>query len=124
MSKTRSPKPAGPSTPVQKLKAERVELKLARLPGWEASPDRTQLLRQFDLASRAQAAHLAKQAVDWAARRRGEPWFSLSQRRFQVRLSTPAAGGLTQADFDFARKLSEWVEWMEQGGKAEKAAGR
>jgi len=109
---------------MQKLKAERVELKLVRLPGWQASPDRTLLSRELELASRAQAVRLAKQAVEWAARRRGEPWFSVSQRRFQVRLSTPAVGGLTQADFDFAHKLSEWVEWMEQGGKTEKAAGR
>ena len=123
MSASRKTKPVVP-TPMHKLKAERVELMLARLPGWQASTDRTELSREFILPSQRAAAHFAKMAMEWSVRRRGEPWFSVNQRRFQVRLSTPAVGGLTQADIDFARKLSLCVEWMEQEQKVEKAAGR
>lgn len=124
MSQTRNKKPAGSPLPQQKLKAERVELMLVRLPGWQASPDRTSLSREFELASRDQATRFAQRAVELAARRRGEPWISVSHRRVQVRLSTSTVGGVTQADLNFARKLSEWVEWMEGGKRAEKAAGR
>jgi pterin-4a-carbinolamine dehydratase len=121
MSQTRT-KPVVVSNPMQKLKAERVELMLARLPGWQASPDRTVLSRAFDLASPGQAARLAKQGCQWSARRRGEPWFSVSHKRLKVRLATPAVGGLTQADFEFARRLEEWVELLVQE-ETEKAAG-
>ena len=121
MSQTRK-KPVAPSTPLQKLKAERVELMLARLPGWQASPDRTLLSRELELPSRVQAARFAQQAVEWASLRHGEPWFSVSQRNVQIRLSTPEVGGLTESDLNFARKLNQWVERMELG-KKEKAAG-
>jgi len=124
MSAKRNKKPAEPTTPLQKLKADRIELLLARLPGWQASPDRTLLSRELELPSRVQAARFAQQAVEWASLRYGEPWFSVSQRRVQIRLSTPEVGGLTEADLKFARKLSEWVERMELGGKKEKAASR
>jgi pterin-4a-carbinolamine dehydratase len=105
-----------PPRPMQKLKAERVELLLAALPGWQATPDRTTLSREWQVRSAAQALDLAAFACRLASRRFGEPWVLVRRNKVQVRVSTPAVGGLTQADLAFARRLEDWVDRLEKGG--------
>jgi pterin-4a-carbinolamine dehydratase len=120
---TPAPHPAvPPGRPTQKLKAERVELLLARMPAWQLSPDGSSIFRDFELGSQREAVHFAQLACQWAAPRFGEPWFSVSRKRFSALLTTPAVDGVTEADFAFARKLDLWVGWLEAGRKG-KAAG-
>lgn len=107
-----------PARPMRKLAAERVESLLPGIPGWRVSPDRTELWRTFELPDPGEAVRFVTRICWSASRRFGEPWFSVRRKRFQVRLSTPSVGGLTQADFAFARKLNQWMEEVEQTGKA------
>jgi pterin-4a-carbinolamine dehydratase len=116
MSKPKRPRT---SNPMQKLKAERVELLLARLPGWQATADRTAIARELDLGTPRKAAVLAGRICLLSACRRSEPWVSVARTRIAVRLTTPAVGGLTQADLQFALRLEQlFLEGKKRGEAA------
>jgi len=100
---------------MQKLKAERVELLLKRMPQWGASANRSALLRRYDLGSPWQAARIASLLVRLFEARRSHPWITVTGSQILVRLSTPAAGGLTQADVQFARRLDQLVLELQEG---------
>lgn len=101
--------------PVQKLKAERVELLLKRMSPWSASADRSALTRRYDLVTPQAAARTARLFVELFQTRRSFPWITVAGSRVVVRVSTPAVGGLTQADIRFARRLDQLVLELQEG---------
>lgn len=97
---------AFPPRGTDKLKAERVELMLKTVPGWALTEDGSSITCRFAFLSKAQAAHFAKRVCTLAARRHHYPEVRLHQDEVTLRLTTPAAEGLSQADFLFAQQIS------------------
>jgi 4a-hydroxytetrahydrobiopterin dehydratase len=89
-----------------RLKPERVQLGLRKLPNWRPSRDGRSLVRTFKFA--AERAPLA--FVEWilaiAAKEGHQPTVTLSHGTVECKLSTPAAGGITTRDLEMARRIS------------------
>lgn len=93
---------------MDKLKAERVELMLASLPGWKLVKKEEAIQRQFDFAAPGQALAFAGLICGLTARWQHRPEVRISSNTtVTFHLSTPEAGGLTLRDFQVARRLSQ-----------------
>ena len=87
-----------------RLKPERVQLGLRKLPNWRQSRDGRSLVRKF-AAERAPLA-FAEWILAIAAKEGHQPTVTLSNGTVECKLSTPAAGGITARDFEMARRIS------------------
>jgi len=100
------PIPASEPFPPARLKAERVQLALVQLPGWALSPDGLALVRIFALDTREAALALACLISEICRARGHEAALLLEGARLTATLSSPAAGGVTEADLEIARQLA------------------
>lgn len=89
-----------------RLKPERVELLLNRLPNWRVSQDGKSLSRTFKFTDEGTPLAFASFVMTLAAQARHFPAVILNQSTLTCRLTTPAAGGLTLKDFEMARRIS------------------
>lgn len=105
-------KPAAPR-PVQRLKAERVELMLARLPDWSTTESRASLLRIFDLGSPHQATVFAGFLSGLLAKRRGH--VGISQRKVSVLLDGEPGKRIAGPEATLARRIERLMEVMKRG---------
>jgi pterin-4a-carbinolamine dehydratase len=91
--------------PFRRLKAERVQDEVRALPGWEVAGDGAAIRRVFPVEGTARAYFLA-----YAATYMDEPGRELAlvtlPEGLECRLSTPAAGGVTEQDLELAKELS------------------
>lgn len=92
-----------------KLKAERVELMLASLPGWKLSFDKLGLTRSFQFASVERAFAFANLVAGMALRRNLYPEVRLQRDVVTLQLSSAKSGGLTVLDFALARQINQHV---------------
>jgi pterin-4a-carbinolamine dehydratase len=98
--------PAPPARSGDKLKAERVELMLAALPGWKLTPSGEAIEQQFRFEEPVQALAFAGWVCGLTARWEHRPEVRIAKATtVTFHLTTPEAGGLTPSDFRVARRL-------------------
>lgn len=95
--------------PLEKLKAERVELLLNSLPGWAVDPERKSLTLQVRFLSPKESLTFLRHVCQVATNRRHVPDVALDQGAVTVKLGSPEVGGLSEEDFRFARLVTRRV---------------
>src|SRR5262245_48474134 len=89
-----------------RLKAERIQLALTQLPGWSLSEAGLPIVRAYQLPT-AQAALTLLCLIAEVARAQGhDAKQSVEGKRLTVTLTSPEAGGVTEADLELARQLA------------------
>lgn len=98
--------PIAPAPPEPSLKAERIQLALRDLPGWELAKDECAIERCYDCTSLDAAFLFLSYAWTTAFDRGQKPKVVIEGAQVLVRLSTASAGGVTQADLE----LAHWID--------------
>ncbi|HXO18995.1 MAG TPA: 4a-hydroxytetrahydrobiopterin dehydratase [Thermoanaerobaculia bacterium] len=91
-----------PPPPVDKLKAERVQLQIEDLPGWSLRPGGRAITRTFDLPEMESALAFLDYLSDLGATRERLPELDLRPGKAVISIKTPGAGWLERADFELA----------------------
>jgi len=94
------------SSATNRLKPERVEDGLRKLPNWRQSRDGRSLVRTFKFADAAAPLAFAGFVLTLAGQEEHHPIVTLHKSTVECKLTTPAAGGITVRDFDMARRIS------------------
>ena len=92
-------------TNVTKLSPDEIERRLAGLPGWGV--ELGTLSRTFQFADFPRAFGFMAAAATVAQAMNHHPDWSNVYRTVQVRLSTHDAGGITELDFQLAKRMNE-----------------
>jgi len=91
-----------------KLSENAISAGLNDLPGW--SLENAKLHREYKFANFAEAFGFMTSAAIEAEKMDHHPeWFNV-YNRVRVHLTTHDAGGVTQLDFDLARRMNEFAE--------------
>ena len=85
------------------LSDEEIERRLRELEGWERSGDA--ITKTFDRGDFVGSVRFVDQLVEPAEDMGHHPDLSISWNKVGVSLSTHAAGGLTENDFELARRI-------------------
>lgn len=85
------------------LSDEEIERRLGELEGWERSG--TEILKVFKLKDFVGSVGFVGRMVEPAEEMNHHPDLEISWNRVTVRLSTHSEGGLTENDFELARKI-------------------
>lgn len=93
--------------PVDKLKAERVELKLKKMPKWQLQRNGSTLSRRLRFATPGAALAFAGLVTSLADRAGLRPRIQLEGGEMHLSLTT--AGGLTRADLALARRIDDQI---------------
>lgn len=86
-----------------------IAARLSRLEGWGLSSDGRAIVRRFELKGFAKAVEMANLAAWLGNRMNHHPDVTFGWGYCEVRFSTHAAGGLTEADFACAARLNDLV---------------
>lgn len=98
-----------PGHPVERLKAERVQLALAELPGWKLTPDGRVITRTFRFEHH-NGSLLFAFLVSGLGREAGHsPAMTIAAEAVVCQLTTPEAGGVTERDLELARRIDRVV---------------
>jgi 4a-hydroxytetrahydrobiopterin dehydratase len=90
-----------------RLKPERVQDGLKKLPNWRPSRDGKALVRSFKFATDRAPLAFAELVLALAAQEGHQPTLTLSANgTVECKLTTPAAGGITRRDLEMARRIS------------------
>ncbi len=89
-----------------RLKPERVEAGLRKLPNWRQSPDGKALVRTFKFTAERAPLAFTELVLAVAAKEGHQPTLTLSGGTVECRLTTQECGGITSRDFEMARKIS------------------
>ncbi len=89
-----------------RLKPERVQLGLRKLPNWRPSRDGKALVRTFKFTAERAPLAFAELVLAIAGKEGHQPTLVLSGGTVECRLSTAAAGGITLRDMEMARRIS------------------
>src|SRR5262245_18983716 len=95
-----------PLAAVEPLKAERVQLLLEKLPGWQVSGDGKSIMRAFRFSGPGPTQAFASLISAMAAEAGHSPTIWIEGSSVICKLTTPVVGGLTILDFDLAHHLS------------------
>ncbi len=95
---------AAPPPPVS-LKSERIQLALRELPGWELTADGDAIERLYNCTSLEAALTFLCFTLTTSFDRKRTARATIEETSVRLRLFTPAAGGVTQPDIDFAYLL-------------------
>lgn len=90
----------------QKLTAEAVEQALAALDGWRLSEGGDAIERMFEFRNFSEAFAFMTRTALAAEKMDHHPDWSNVYKTVKVRLSTHDVGGLTERDFELARKMN------------------
>ncbi len=101
------PLATGSTSPAPLLKAERIQAALRDLPGWSLAADETALERAYDCTSVDAALTFLCYALTTTYDRGQTVRAVLEGFRVVLRLSTPTAGGVTEADLDLAHQIDQ-----------------
>lgn len=93
--------------PLDKLKAERVELKIKQMPEWQLQRNGSMLSRRLRFATPGAALAFAGLVTSLADRAGRQPRIVLSGS--EVHLSLTTSGGLTRADLALARRIDDQI---------------
>jgi 4a-hydroxytetrahydrobiopterin dehydratase len=85
------------------LSEDEVEQRLAQLEGWEREGDA--LRREFKLKDFVGSIEFVNRLVEPAEEMNHHPDLAISWNRVTVSLSTHSEGGITENDFELARKI-------------------
>ena len=91
---------------ITRLKPERVQLGLKKLPHWRQSRDGKALVRTFKLGAERAPLAFAEWILAIAAKEGHQPTLTLGNGTVECRLTTPSAGGITARDLEMARRIS------------------
>ena len=91
---------------IARLKPERVQTGLRKLPNWRQSRDGRSLVRTFKFAAERAPLAFAELVLALAAEKGHQPSVTLCNGTVECRLTTQAAGGITTRDLEMARRIS------------------
>jgi 4a-hydroxytetrahydrobiopterin dehydratase len=97
---------AAPPGPPDRLKAERVQEKLAALPHWELAEEGDSISRSFSFHGPAAPLAFASLVGAMAQELGHYPAVTIVHRTVFCRLSSRDVGGLTLHDFELAKRIS------------------
>jgi len=89
-----------------RLKPERVQDGLRKLPNWRQSRDGRSLVRTFRFADAGAPLAFAGFVLTLAGQEEHHPIVTLHKGTVECKLTTPAAGGITVRDLEMARRIS------------------
>ena len=95
---------------IQKMTSEQVEAELESLDGWELRNEK--LHRELKFKNFVQAFGFMTQVAILAERMDHHPEWSNVYSRVTIDLTTHEAGGISQRDFDLARKIDNTLSGM------------
>jgi 4a-hydroxytetrahydrobiopterin dehydratase len=87
------------------LSDEEIEARLGELPGWERQG--SAIVREFKLDDFAGSVDFVTRITPMAEQMNHHPDLTISWNRVGVSLSTHSQGGLTENDFELARRIDE-----------------
>jgi 4a-hydroxytetrahydrobiopterin dehydratase len=90
---------------IQKMSSAQIEAELKNLPGWELKNEK--LHREFKFKNFRQAIGFMTQVALQAECMNHHPEWSNMYNRVTLDLTTHEAGGLSQRDFELARRIDE-----------------
>lgn len=93
----------------QKLHVDAIENALEELGGWHLSKDGNAIERAFEFRNFNEAFAFMTRTALAAERMEHHPDWSNVYKTVKVRLSTHDVGGLTENDFDLARKMNRFA---------------
>jgi 4a-hydroxytetrahydrobiopterin dehydratase len=93
----------------EKLAKEAVEQGLAALPGWSLAADGLSISRTFTFKNFSEAFAFMTRSALAAEKLDHHPEWSNVYKTVDVRLNTHDAGGLTELDFELARRMSRYA---------------
>jgi 4a-hydroxytetrahydrobiopterin dehydratase len=93
----------------EKLAKEAVEQALATLPGWYLAADGLSISRTFTFKNFSEAFAFMTRAALAAEKLDHHPDWSNVYNTVDVKLNTHDAGGLTELDFELARRMSRYA---------------
>jgi 4a-hydroxytetrahydrobiopterin dehydratase len=100
------PGAAEPRHPATRLKAERVQEKLAALQHWALEENGAAITRSFRFRSPAAPLALSTLIGVLAQESGHYPAVTVVNRTLFCRVTSPDGGGLTEQDFELARRIS------------------
>ncbi len=89
------------------IEAERVPGKLRRLGGWEHLPKEKAIRRTYQLSSFRAAVAFVDYVAELAEDAEHHPDIDVRYRKVTLTLSTHSAGGVTDKDFELARRIDQ-----------------
>ena len=89
-----------------RLKPERVQDGLRKLPNWRRSRDGKALVRTFKFTAERAPLAFAELVLAIAEKEGHQPTLTLSGGTVECRLTTPSASGITLRDLEMARRIS------------------
>jgi 4a-hydroxytetrahydrobiopterin dehydratase len=95
-----------PSPAISRLKPERIQDGLRKLPNWRQSRDGRSLVRTFRFADTRAPLAFAGFLLTLADQEEHHPIVTLHKSTVECKLTTPAAGGITVRDLEMARRIS------------------
>ena len=93
----------------EKLTKQAVEQALATLPGWTLAADGLSIARTFTFKDFNEAFGFMTRAALAAENLDHHPDWSNVYKTVEVKLNTHDAGGLTELDFELARRMSRYA---------------
>ncbi|MGH2964289.1 MAG: 4a-hydroxytetrahydrobiopterin dehydratase [Solirubrobacterales bacterium] len=80
-----------------------IESRVAALDGWERDADA--IVKTFELSDFVGSVEFVRKLVEPAEELGHHPDLSISWNKVSVSITTHAAGGLTESDFELARRI-------------------
>lgn len=102
-----APLPVDVATPAISLKAERIQLALRDLPGWSLAADGSAIERDYGCTSVDAGLTFLCYVLTTSFDKGLKVRAVLDGFNVLLRLSTPSAAGVTQADLDFAHLIDQ-----------------
>ena len=93
----------------ERLAKEAVEQGLTALPGWTLAADGLSIARTFTFQNFSEAFGFMTRAALAAEKLDHHPEWSNVYKTVDVKLNTHDAGGLTELDFELARRMSRYA---------------
>ena len=93
----------------EKLTDAAIEQALATLPGWALAGDGLSISRTFVFKNFSEAFGFMTRAALAAEKLDHHPEWSNVYKTVEVKLNTHDAGGLTELDFELARRMSRYA---------------
>lgn len=93
----------------EKLRPDAIQDALADLDGWTLAEDGGSIRRRFEFKNFSQAFGFMTRAALAAEKMDHHPDWSNVYKTVDVQLSTHDAGGLTELDFNLARKMDKFA---------------
>jgi 4a-hydroxytetrahydrobiopterin dehydratase len=95
-----------PSRAITRLKPERIQDGLRKLPNWRQSRDGKSLVRTFKFTTDRAPLAFAELVLSLAAKEGQQPSLTLANGKVECKLTSQEAGGITRRDLEMARRIS------------------